>query len=124
MSFITYLNQFNHPWFSGYLNVVIISGCHLFFGFIIYQAMYGKVKNPYMSYEDRKINIKITIHQLLSIGIAAIVYAMLQILLTVFGLEAFKAISISLYFHILIILSMQWVRLDFINFNVYKDKSF
>jgi len=47
---------------------------------------------------------------------------MLQISLKAFGLEAFKAITISLYFHVIGILSMQWPRLDFINIDVYKDK--
>jgi len=37
-------------------------------------------------------------------------------------LESFKAITISLYFHVIGFLSMQWPRLDFINFDVYKDK--
>ena len=122
VGFVTYLNQFDYPWFGGYLNVLIISCTYLFFGFIIYQAMYGKVKNPHMSYEDRKINIQITIRQLLSIAIAVTVFAMVQISMQVFGLESFKAIIISLYFHVIVLLTMQWVRLDYINFDVYKDK--
>ena len=121
VGFVTYLNQFDYPWFGGYLNVLIISCTYLFFGFIIYHAMYGKVKNPHMSYEDRKINIQITIRQLLSIAIAVTVFAMVQISMQVFGLEAFKAIIISLYFHVIVLLTMQWVRLDYINFDVYKD---
>ena len=122
VGFVTYLNQFDYPWFGGYLNVLIISCTYLFFGFIIYHAMYGKVKNPHMSYEDRKINIQIIIRQLLSIAIAATVFAMVQISMQVFGLESFKAIIISLYFHVIVFLSMQWIRLDYINFEVYKDK--
>ena len=56
--------------------------------------MYGKVKNPHQSYEDRKIDIQTLIRQLLSIAIAVMFYAMLQISLKVFGLESFKAISL------------------------------
>jgi len=122
VGFTAYVDQFDYPWFGGYLNVLIVSCTYLFFGFIIYQAMYGKVKNPYMSYEDRKINIQITIRQLLSIAIAVTVFAMVQISMKVFGLEAFKAIIMSLYFHVIVFLSMRWVRLDYINFDVYKDK--
>ncbi|MDP7028487.1 MAG: hypothetical protein QF380_08805, partial [Candidatus Marinimicrobia bacterium] len=54
--------------------------------------------------------------------IAVTFYAMLQISLKAFGLEAFKAIIMSLYFHVIVFLTMQWPRLDFINFDVYKDK--
>jgi len=122
VGFIAYLNQFDYPWFGGYLNVLIISCMYLFFGFIIYQAMYGKVKNPHMSYEDRKVNIQIIIRQLLSIAIAATIFTMVQISMKVFGLETFKAIIMSLYFHVIVFLSMQWVRLDYINFEVYKNK--
>ncbi len=122
VGFIAYVDQFNYPWFGGYLNVLIISGTYLFFAFIIYRAMYGKVKNPHQSYEDRKIDIQTLIRQLLSIAIAVTLYAMLQNSFIVFGLESFKAISISLYFHVIGFLSMQWPRLDFINFDVYKDK--
>ncbi len=122
VGFIAYVDQFDYPWFGGYLNVLIISGTYLFFGSIIYRAMYGKVKNPHQSYEDRKIDIQTLIRQLFSIAIAVTFYAMLQISLKAFGLEAFKAITISLYFHVIGFLSMQWPRLDFINFGVYKDK--
>ncbi len=37
-------------------------------------------------------------------------------------LESFKAITISLYFHVIGFLAMQWSRLNSINFDVYKDK--
>ncbi len=120
--FNVYIDQFNYPWFGGYLNPFIISGAYLIFGLIIYKAMYGKVKNPHQSYEDRKIDIQTIIRQVLSIAIAVTLYAMLQISMKVYGLESFKAISISLYFHVIGFLSMQWPRLDFINFDVYKDK--
>jgi hypothetical protein len=122
VGFVAYLDQFDYPWFGGYLNVLIISGTYLFFGFIIYRAMYGKVKNPHQSYEDRKMDIQTLVRQLLSIAIAVTIYAMLQISLKAFGFESFKAITISLYFHVIGFLSMQWPRLDFINFDVYKDK--
>ena len=120
--YVAYLDQFDYPWFGGYLNVLIISGTYLFFGFIIYRAMYGKVKNPHQSYEDRKIDIQTLIRQLFSIAIAVTIYAMVQISLRAFGIEAYKAITISLYFHVIGFLSMQWPRLDFINFDVYKYK--
>ena len=122
LGFNVYINQSNYPWFGGYLNVLIISGLYLFFGLIIYKALYGKVKNPHQSYEDRKIDIQTIIRQILSIAIAVTLYAMLQISMKVYGLESFKAISISLYFHVIGFLSMQWPHLDFINFDVYKDK--
>ena len=67
VGFIVYVDQFDYPWFGGYLNVLIISGTYLFFGSIIYRAMYGKVKNPHQSYEDRKIDIQTLIRQLLFI---------------------------------------------------------
>ena len=120
--FNVYIDQFNYPWFGGYLNLLIISGAYLFFGLFIYKAMYGKVKNPHQSYEDRKIDIQTIIRQILSIVIAVTLYSMLQILMKAYGLESFKAISVSLYFHVIGFLSMQWPHLAFINFDVYKDK--
>jgi hypothetical protein len=122
VGFNVYIDQFNYPWFGGYLNLLIISGSYLFFGLIIYKAMYGKVKNPHQSYEDRKIDIQTIIRQVLSIAIAVTLYAMLQISMKAYGLESFKAISVSLYFHVIGFLSMQWPHLDFINFDVYKNK--
>jgi len=122
VGFNVYIDQFNYPWFGGYLNVLIISGAYLFFGLIIYKAMYGKVQNPHQSYEDRKTDIQTIIRQILSIAIAATLYAMLQISMKAYGLESFKAISLSLYFHVIGFLSMQWPHLAFINFDVYKDK--
>ena len=63
--FNVYIDQFNYPWFGGYLNPFIISGAYLIFGLIIYKAMYGKVKNPHQSYEDRKIDIQTSSGKLL-----------------------------------------------------------
>ena len=122
IAFVAYLNQFDYPWFGGYLNVLIITGVFLFFGFMVYRAMYGKVKNPHQSYEDRKVDLQILIRQVLFMAIAVMFYAMLQISLKVFGLESYKAISISFYFHVIGFLTMQQPRLDFINFDVYKDE--
>ncbi len=122
LGFNVYIDQFNYPWFGGYLNVLIISGTYLFFGLFIYKAMYGKISNPHQSYEDRTINIQTLTRQILSMAIAVMLYAMLQISLKVFGLESFKAISISLYFHVIGFLSMHRPRLNSINFDVYKDK--
>ena len=56
--------------------------------------MYGKVKNPHQSYEDRKIDIQTIIRQVLSIAIALTLYAMLQISMNAYGLESYKAISL------------------------------
>ena len=122
VGYVAYLDQFDYPWFGGYLNVLIISGLLLFFGLIIYRALYGKVKNPHQSYEDRKTDIQTLVRQILSIAIAVMLYAMLQISLRAFGIESFRAITLSLYFHVIGFLSMQWPQLNFINFDVYKDK--
>jgi hypothetical protein len=122
LGFNVYINQFNYSWYGGYLNVLIISGFYLFCGLIIYKVLYGKVKNPHQSYEDRKIDIQTILRQVLSISIAVTLYAMWQILMKAYGLESFKAISVSLYFHVIGFLSMQWPHLDFINFDVYKNK--
>ena len=89
VGFIAYVDQFDYPWFGGYLNVLIISGVFLFFGLILYRAMYGKVKNPHQSYEDRAINIQTLVRQLLSMAIAVMLYAMLQISLKVFDVQVF-----------------------------------
>ncbi len=122
VGFSAYFDQFDYPWFDGYLNVLMISGAFLIFGIIGYRAMYGKVKNPHQSYENRKTRIQTLIRQLLSISIAVMLYVMLEIPLKVFGLESFIAISISLYFHVIVALYMQFPRLDSINFDVYKNK--
>ena len=66
VGFNVYIDQFNYPWFGGYLNILIISGIYLIFGLIIYKAMYGKVKNPHQSYEDRKRNLQLLVRQILS----------------------------------------------------------
>ena len=90
LGFNVYINQFNYSWYGGYLNVLIISGFYLFCGLIIYKALYGKVKNPHQSYEDRKIDIQTILRQVLSISIAVTLYAMLQILMKAYGLESFN----------------------------------
>ncbi len=121
VAFIAYIDQFNYPWFGGYTNVAIITGAYLFFGVLILRALYGKVKNPHQSYEDRQADLQLMIKQVFLVSIAVTLYAMMQISLKAFDIGHLDRITISLYFHILGLISLKIPQLNKINFDVYKE---
>ncbi len=51
--FIIYVNQFDYPWFSGYLNIFGVTVLNLFLTGLILWQMFGKKLNPHQAYEDR-----------------------------------------------------------------------
>ena len=62
--FIVYIDQFEFPWFGGYLNIVGISVIHVFFGALIARLMHGQCKDPYQTHEDRDRQIELGLHAL------------------------------------------------------------
>lgn len=88
--FIVYIDQFEFPWFGGYLNIVGISVIHVFFGALIARLMHGQRKDPYQTHEDRDRQIELGVKSLVWVGMAATIFVSLEI-----GLHALEMQSLS-----------------------------
>jgi len=119
--FILYIRQFDYPWFGGYENIVGVTATNLFFAGIIIWNMYGKRLDPYQAYEDRKRQIELLVKQMVFISIAATTYIAIDVVLAILDLRNLQPTVMSLYFQLIAVISLRALRLDTINFEVYKE---
>lgn len=118
--FIAWFRQFDLPWFGGFLNNVIITGLNVFFASILLWFMYGKKLNPHQSTDDRmRITRKLATVMCL-VSIAVTLYAVVTIYLSAEGARAFQPFARSVYFQVIIFLSVQTYRIDLLDFDVYR----
>ena len=123
--FILYMRQFNFPWFGGYGNIVGITMLNLFFAGIIAWNLYGKKRDPYQAYEDRRRQIELTVKSLVLISIAATVKIALVVILAALELRHLQPMVTSLYMQLIVVIStgtvLRTLRIEEINFQVYKE---
>lgn len=119
--FVLYVRQFEYPWFGGYGNIFGITAANLFFAGLILWNMYGKKQDPYQTYEDRKRQIELITKQLVFISIAATIYISMDIILAIFDLRNFQPTAMSLYFQFIAVIALRAIRIDDIDFEVYKE---
>ena len=119
--FILYVRQFDYPWFGGYGNIIGVTAMNLFFAGIIIWQMYGRKQDPYQAYEDRKRQIELIVKQMVFISIAATTYIAIDVVLAILALPHLEPTVLSLYFQLIAVISLRALRLDTINFEVYKE---
>jgi len=122
VGFIAYVNQFDFPWFGGYLNVLIMTGMNVFFALLVARMLYGKKMDPYMANEDRVRQMALGVRSLFFVSIAATLFVSMEITMHALGLQGFSPVAMSLYFQLLAIVSFQEFRIDKVNFDVYKEE--
>ncbi|MFC1556210.1 hypothetical protein ACFL67_03920 [candidate division KSB1 bacterium] len=121
--FIHYFRQLGIPWFAGYWNIVGITAINLFFAGIIIWNMYGKRLDPYQVYEDRRRQIELIVHQMVFTSIAATIFVTIEIALSGLDMRNLQPAVTSLYFQLIAAIGLRTLRIDKINFEVYKEDS-
>jgi len=118
--FVFYINQFDFPWFGGYLNIVIITVMNLFFASMIVWRMHGKRKNPHESAQDRERSIVILAKLLVFISIAVTITGTLSITFSALDMRSVNPIVHSLYLQALNVLVFRFYMHNFVDYEVYK----
>jgi len=118
---VLYIRQFEFHWFGGYWNIVGVTTINLCFAGIILRYMYGKKLNPHQAYEDRIRHIEIIVKILVFTSIAAAMFIAITVVLAALDLRNFQPIAQSLYFQLLAVICFQAYRIDYTNFEVYKE---
>ncbi len=121
--FILYIRQFEFPWFGGYGNIVGMTAINLFFAGIIFWNMYGKKQDPYLAYEDRKRQLELAVKQMVFISIAATLFITIEVVLAILDMRNLEPTAMSLYFQLIAVIGLRALRIDTINFEVYKEDS-
>ena len=119
--FVLYIKQFDFPWFGGYWNIVAVTATNLFFAGIIVWHLYGKKLDPYQAYEDRIREIELVVKSLVFVSIAATLFIAIVVVLASLDLRHVQPAVQSLYFQLIAVLSLRTLRIDTINFEVYKE---
>jgi hypothetical protein len=118
---IVYVSQFDFPWFGGYWNIVGITVLYLFLAGTIVQILYGKKKDPYQTHDDRIRQIDLNVKLMVYSSIIGTLFVGIAIGLHAFDFEALIPVALSLYCQILALLSFRTLRIDNVNFEVYKE---
>lgn len=118
--FIAWFRQFDYPWFGGFQNNFIITGLNIFFASILLWYMYGKKLNPHQSEADRMRVTRSIATVMCLVSIAVTLYAVVTIYLSAEGARGFQPFARSVYFQIVILLSVQTYRVDLLDFDVYR----
>ncbi len=119
--FIHYVRQFEYPWFGGYLNIVGITVSNLFLAGIVFWNLYGKKRDPYQTYEDRKKQIKLVAKQMAAVSIVATLYITMEIVLASLDLRHLQPMSKSIYFQLITMICFRTLQIENMNFEVYKE---
>lgn len=119
--FIAWFRQFDYPWFGGFINNLIITGLNVFLASVLLWFMYGKKLNPHQSAEDRMRVTRRLATVMCLVSIAVTLYAVITIFLSAEDARAFQPIARSVYFQVIVLLSVQTYRVDRLNFDVYRE---
>ena len=118
---ILYIRQFECPWFGGYWNIVVVTTMNLGFAGIIFRYIYGKKQNPHQAYEDRMRYIETIVKILVFVSIAATMFIALNVVFAALDLRNLQPIAQSLYFQLVAVICFRSYRIDYANFEVYKE---
>ena len=116
IALILYIRQFDFPWFGGYWNIVGVTAANIFFAAIVAWNMYGKKRDPYQAYEDRKRQIELVVQQMVFMSIAATTFMALEVILASLDLRDLQPTVMSLYFQLIAVICLRTLRIDNIKF--------
>ena len=83
--------------------------------------MYEKKLDPHQAYEDRMRHIEIIVKILVFTSIAATVFVAISVVLAALDMRNLQPIAQSLYFQLLAVICFQAYRIDYRNFEVYRE---
>lgn len=119
--FIIWMNQFDYEWFGGYLNIVIVTAVNLAFVAVAFRFVRGRKPDPHQDWADRQVQIENTIRIMALTSIALTLYTMLTITLSALELKYLQPVTISIYYQLLVLLSLRAFDGSHRNFEVYRE---
>ena len=121
MLLVLYVRQNPFPGFAGDVNFIYITGTNLFLAVMAIGHIYGKRKDPHQAYEDRLKHIALTVRFLLFSSILANIFLTIMFVLPAFGLRRLDDLFMMLFFHLCVLVGAQALRIDDMDFDVYKE---
>ncbi len=122
VALVIYMRQFDYPWFGGYANIAGVTIVNLLFAGMLFWKMYGKKQDPYQADGTRKEEIRLVAKQMVFTSIAVTIHIAMSILLAAFELRHLQSVAQIVYFQLIAIVGFQMLRVDQIDFEVYKSE--
>lgn len=121
-----YAHDFNVSWGHDTIQrTLIFTLYNLFISGVGAWNIYGKKLNPHQSADDRARQIKTTLHAFIYVSLAMNLFWITQAADDVFDIDYLDAIIMSVYFQVIVLLSVGTVlrnmKLKDLNFDVYKN---
>ena len=121
-----YAHDFNVSWGHDTIERTLIFALfNLFLACVGAWHLYGKKLNPHQSADDRAAQTRTTLHSFIYVSMAMNIFWMTQAADDVFDIDYLDAIIMSVYFQVIVLLSLGTVlrntKLADINFDVYKN---
>ena len=118
---VLYIRQDPFSGFAGYWNVAVITAGNLFFAGFAFRSLYGKKVDPHQAYQDRRREMGLIVRILAVTSIAATTILAVHFGLALFGLRHHTDTFSSLYLQALVVFVVLAIRVDHVDFNVYRE---
>jgi hypothetical protein len=123
--FELYIADFIWLWDKKFISLVGTGAViHLFFGFLIYKAVYGKKQDPHLSYEDQQKVISVVVHTSVYTSVGMSIFFIVNSAVKEFDLSYLDPVIMSIYFQVLAFIGVGYVfrnvKVEDLDFEVYK----
>jgi hypothetical protein len=121
MLLLLYVRQDPFPGFAGDVNFIFITGLNVSMAAVAVRLIYGKKRDPHQAYQDRLKHIALRVRTLVFTCIVANTFLTIMFVLPAFELRRFDDLFEMLYFQVLVLVGSQALRIDDMDFDVYKE---
>jgi len=123
MLLVLYVIRHPFPGFAGPINIVMITALNLLFAGAVIRFLSGKKGNPHQAHADRLKGIAIAVKMMVLTSIAVNVFLAIVFVLPALGLRNLGDLFQMLFFQLCVVIGSQALRIDNIDFEVYKEDS-
>ena len=110
-----------------YVSLVGITGMNLVFAGIVAKYLYGKKRNPHQAYKDQLKEIGLVVNSVVFTSIGMSIFLISADAADRYGLEIFDPVIVSVFIQLCVLfgigLSVRTLKVEAIDFDVYKDET-
>jgi len=118
---VLYFIRHPFPGFAGPINIVMITAVNILFAGIVVKNLYGKRGDPHQAHADRLRGIAIAVKMMVLTSIVVNVFLAIVFVLPALNLRDLGDLFQMLFFQLCVVIGSRTLRIDNIDFEVYKD---
>ncbi len=118
---VLYVIRHPFPGFAGPINIVMITAVNILFAGIVVKNLYGKRGDPHQAHADRLKGIAIAEKMMVVTSIVVNLFLAIVFVLPALNLRDLGDLFQMLFFQLCVVIGSRTLRIDNIDFEVYKD---